>query len=56
MNVALEQLKGLILLFEKYIEDGFENAIISIKEIATEMDVELKFREKYVIRRKKQFD
>ncbi|KAL5138746.1 hypothetical protein HKD37_10G028851 [Glycine soja] len=37
-------------------EDGFENAIISIKEIATEMDVELKFREKYVIRRKKQFD
>lgn len=41
---------------EKYREDGFENAMISAKEIAAEMDIESKFREKRIIRRKKQFD
>lgn len=49
-------MKGLILFFKKYRKNGFENAIISAKEIAFEMDIELKFREKRIIRRKKQFD
>ena len=56
IDVAIEKLKGLISFFEKYREDGFENAIISAKEIATEMDIEPKFREKCIIRRKRQFD
>jgi hypothetical protein len=56
MDVAIEQLKGLISFFEKYREDGFENAIISAKEIASEMDIEPKFREKRIINRKKRFD
>lgn len=33
-----------ISYFKKYREDGFENTIISVKEIASEMDVKLKFR------------
>ncbi|XP_045802280.1 zinc finger MYM-type protein 1-like [Trifolium pratense] len=56
MDVAIEQLKGLISFFEKYREDGFENAMISAKEIASEMDIEPKFREKRIIHRKKRFD
>lgn len=34
IDVAIEQLKGLISFFEKNREDGFENVIISAKEIA----------------------
>ncbi|XP_058778632.1 uncharacterized protein LOC131652705 [Vicia villosa] len=56
IDVAIEQLKGLILFLEKYRENGFENAMISAKEIAFEMDIEPKFHEKRIIRRKKQFD
>ncbi|CAI8619728.1 unnamed protein product [Vicia faba] len=56
IDVAIEQLKGLISFFKKYKEYGFENTIISAKEIATEMDIEPKFREKRIIRRKRQFD
>ncbi|KAL5158733.1 Zinc finger MYM-type protein 1 [Glycine soja] len=39
-----------------YRENGFENALISTKEIAFEMDIEPKFHEKRISRRKKQFD
>ena len=46
VDVAMEKLKGLISFFEKYREDGFENAIISAKEISFEMDIKPKFREK----------
>lgn len=53
---AIQQLKGLICFFEKYREEGFENAIIAAKEIAIEMNVEPKFREKRIIRRNKRFD
>jgi len=52
MDVTIEHLKGLISFFEKYKEDGFENAIIPTKEIATEMDIEPKFHEKRIIHRK----
>jgi len=54
MDVVIEQLKGLISFFEKYRKNGFENAIISGKEIATKMDIKPKFRKKKrVIHRKK---
>ncbi|KAL2989744.1 hypothetical protein AAZX31_11G155500 [Glycine max] len=54
--VPIEQLKGLLSFFEKYRENGFENALISTKEIAFEMDIEPKVCEKRISRRKKQFD
>ncbi|KAL5166612.1 Zinc finger MYM-type protein 1 [Glycine soja] len=56
IDEAIEQLKGLLSFFEKYRENGFENALISTKEIAFEMDIEPKFREKCISRKKKQFD
>jgi hypothetical protein len=56
IDEAIEQLEGLLSFFEKYRENGFENALISAKEIAFEMDIEPKFREKRISRRKKQFD
>ena len=56
IDEAIEQLKGLLSFFEKYRENGFENALISTKEIAFEMDIEPKFYEKRISRRKKQFD
>ncbi|KAL2974442.1 hypothetical protein AAZX31_14G105700 [Glycine max] len=48
IDEAIEQLKGLLSFFEKYRENGFENALISTKEIAFEMDIEPKFREKHI--------
>ncbi|KAL2957991.1 hypothetical protein AAZX31_18G182000 [Glycine max] len=56
IDEAIEQLKGLLSFFEKYRENGFENALISTKEIAFEMDIEPKFHEKCISRKKKQFD
>jgi len=53
IDEAIEQIKGLLSFFEKYWENGFENALISTKEIAFEMDIEPKFREKCISRRKK---
>jgi hypothetical protein len=46
IDVAIEKLKGLISFFKKYRENGFENAIISAKEISIEMDIKPMFREK----------
>ncbi|KAL4629214.1 hypothetical protein ACB092_05G292000 [Castanea dentata] len=46
IDVAIDQLK----------EDGFTYAMNSSKEIATKMEIESIFREKRIIRRKKQFD
>ncbi|KAL5537435.1 hypothetical protein UlMin_042956, partial [Ulmus minor] len=59
IDVAIDQLKGPFFFFENYRKNGFAYAMISVKEIANEMEVEPKFREKSVIRkkkRKKQFD
>ena len=42
MDVAIEQLKGLIFFFLKS-RDGFENNIIYVEEIVSVMDVEPKF-------------
>ena len=53
IDIAIEQLKDLLSFFEKYREDGFASAIISSKEIASEMKIEPKFHDKRIIRRKK---
>ena len=56
IDVAIDQLKGLLSFLKKYREDGFTFAMNSSKEIATKMEIEPIFREKCIIRRKKQFD
>ncbi|KAK4593670.1 hypothetical protein RGQ29_017677 [Quercus rubra] len=56
IDIAIDQLKGLISFFKKYREDGFTSAMISSKEIAIKMEIEPMFHEKRIIRRKKQFD
>ena len=56
IDVAIDQLKGLMsFLKKKYREDGFTSAMNSSKEIASKMEIEPIFREKRIIRRKKQF-
>ena len=55
IDVAIDQLKGLISFLESYRENGFYSALISSKEIALEMEIELVFQEKRKIFRKKQF-
>ncbi|XP_028085424.1 zinc finger MYM-type protein 1-like [Camellia sinensis] len=56
IDVAIIQLKGLVTFLEKYRETGFLDDMIEAKEVATLMEIDPIFREKYVIRRKKQFD
>ncbi|XP_075091514.1 uncharacterized protein LOC142171720 [Nicotiana tabacum] len=56
IDVAIDQLKGLISFFNKYREEGFVTAMISAKEIAFEMNIESEFRKKRLISRKKFFD
>jgi hypothetical protein len=56
IDVAIDQLEGLISYFKNYRETGFTYAMISSKEIATKMEIEHTFREKCIIHRKKQFD
>ncbi|XP_062112516.1 uncharacterized protein LOC133823684 [Humulus lupulus] len=50
---TINQLDGLLSYFENYRKDGFVYAMILAKEIAIEMEIEPKFCEKRVIRRKK---
>lgn len=57
IDVAIDQLKGLITFLEKYRASGLAKAIDEAKEIASKMGVEpVRIHEKRVIRRKKQFD
>jgi hypothetical protein len=56
IDVAIDQLEGLISYFKTYRENGFASAMISSKEIATIMEIEHVFRERRVSRRKKQFN
>ena len=55
IDVAIDQLKGLISFLESYRENEFYSALISSKEIALEMEIKPVFREKRKIFRKKQF-
>jgi hypothetical protein len=56
IDVAISEMQRLISFFEKYRETGFEEAMIEAKEVASAMQIEPFFREKRIIRRKRQFD
>jgi hypothetical protein len=56
IDVAIDQLEGLISYFKTYRGNEFASAMISSKEIATIMEIEHVFRQRCVSRRKKQFD
>ena len=55
IDVAIDQLKGLISYFKEYRENGFTYTTNSSKKIASKMKIEPIFREKHIIYRKKQF-
>ena len=48
-------IKRTYFIFEKYRENGFTSVLINTKEIATEMKIDVVFRNKCQLRRKKQF-
>ena len=56
IDVAIDQLKGLISYFKGYRENGFTSVMNSSKKIALEMEIEPVFRQKRIIHRKQQFD
>ena len=56
IDVAIDQLEGLISYFKTYRETEFTSAMISSKDIVTTMEIDNVFCEKRIIRRKKQFD
>ncbi|XP_048539125.1 zinc finger MYM-type protein 1-like [Triticum urartu] len=56
IDVAIEQVQGLITFFNGYRDTGFCNALETTKEIALEMEIDPTFRQKHQIKRKKQFD
>lgn len=56
IDVAIDQIKGLIVFFEKYREFGFSQAMFVAKKIATNMEVDPKFVEKRQIHKKRHFD
>ncbi|XP_052627080.1 uncharacterized protein LOC128133613 [Lactuca sativa] len=53
---AIDQLNGLLCFFEEYRENGFEKALDYAKELALEMNVKPKFREKRIIQRNRRYD
>ncbi|GKA40753.1 zinc finger MYM-type protein 1-like protein [Tanacetum coccineum] len=56
IDVAIKEVEGLILFFEKFRDTGFDKAMNLAKEIAIEMDIDPIFRQKRIIRRKRHFD
>ncbi|XP_068321277.1 uncharacterized protein [Pyrus communis] len=56
IDVAIEQMQGLIAYFEKYRETGFTEAMINAKKLAIEMKIDSVFPEKRQVRRKRHFD
>ncbi|XP_050916612.1 uncharacterized protein LOC127131737 [Lathyrus oleraceus] len=56
IDVAMKNIKGLILYFEEYRETGFYNALVNAKEIAVELNIALTFPQGRIIKRKRQFD
>ena len=49
IDVAIDQLQGLISYFKNYREIGFTSTMISSKDIATKMEIEHIFHEKRII-------
>ncbi|KAL6511204.1 hypothetical protein OROHE_020573 [Orobanche hederae] len=56
LDVAIENLKGLISFFDRYRDAGFTSAMIDAKEIANEMGIEHVFSVKRKVVRKRHFD
>ncbi|XP_042460344.1 zinc finger MYM-type protein 1-like [Zingiber officinale] len=56
IDVVIKLLQGIIIFLEEYRESGFDKAMVEAKEMASEMGIEAVFREKRVVRRKKQFN
>ncbi|KAM1723629.1 hypothetical protein ACFX13_022258 [Malus domestica] len=56
IDVAIEQVQGLIAYFEKYRETRFAEAMINAKKLAIEMEIDPVFPEKRQVRRKRHFD
>ncbi|XP_068339025.1 uncharacterized protein [Pyrus communis] len=56
IDVAIEQVQGLIAYFEKYRETGFAEAMINAKKLAIEMEIDPVFPEKRQVRRKRHCD
>ncbi|XP_024984170.1 zinc finger MYM-type protein 1-like [Cynara cardunculus var. scolymus] len=56
LDIAIQNLKGLVEYFEKYRENGFTRAIREAKEIASNIGVEPEFAVKRFFSRKKQSD
>lgn len=56
MDVAIEKIKGLISFFERYRETGFNKALKYAKEIVIKLNIDSVFPQRYIIRRKIQFD
>lgn len=55
IDVAIKQLKGLIMTLEDYREFGFDKPVIEAKKIADDMGVETVFKKRN-IQKKKHFD
>ncbi|XP_074265151.1 uncharacterized protein LOC141587575 [Silene latifolia] len=55
-DVAIDDIKKLVLFFEDYRESEFNDAVNIAREFAIELNVDPVFRKKRVIRRKKEFD
>jgi hypothetical protein len=56
LDVATEQIKGLVTYLTKYWDTGFHSAMITAKEIASTTDVEQVFKQNRNRQRKRQFD
>jgi len=56
LDVAVQQIKGLVTYLTKYRDTGFHSVMITAKEIASTMDVEQVFKQNRNRRRKRQFD
>ncbi|XP_047324967.1 zinc finger MYM-type protein 1-like [Impatiens glandulifera] len=56
IDVAIGQLKGLISFLQEFRESRFDQALVEAEHIASEMGIKPIFREKHIIRRKRQFD
>ncbi|XP_059169366.1 zinc finger MYM-type protein 1-like [Physella acuta] len=56
LDVAIQQIKGLVTYLTNYRENGFNSAMITAKEIAKAMDVDQVFKQKRSRKRKRQFE
>jgi hypothetical protein len=55
LDVAIQQIKGLVMYLTKCQDTGFHSAMITAKEVASGMDVEQVYKQNRNRRRKRQF-